>query len=361
MAYRHCDGRGRWPTPIRHTLARAAESFESVAPTQVTAELLGAGAARLRRRRRAAHVSLRDRPGRPRRRSRRPRREAMVLRSAEAWTSSSARGRRAPLVVGYTFQFTRLAEACPAGRSRRREIGDLLLVSGLFASMAQSYYSSRPQDYADVFKFPLTGPKPDTYSDPAISGGGQGQTQITHAMGMVLWATGARAVEVHAKMADAGPDGRPRRRDLVHPRQRRDRNDGPRPAASSRGRGSSSSSATTARAVRPAGAPCRTLTVQRDGNRRPRSPRRCRATRSTRPMQPPAASSTSSVAWARTGRRRSRRRDRGVLEAAYRKRARPPADRVGEPEAPAWTCPTKGVMVARKRYRNRIQEGRPSP
>jgi predicted dehydrogenase len=79
-----------------------------------------------------------------------------------------------------------------------------MLVSGLFASMVQSLYRSRPGDYADVFNFPLTGPKEDTYSNPAISGGGQGQTQITHAMGMVLWATGARAVEVNARMAYAG-------------------------------------------------------------------------------------------------------------------------------------------------------------
>ena len=128
----------------------------------------------------------------------------MVLHAAEAWDLvERSRAKEVPLVVGYTFQFTRLAERARQAFAET-EIGDLLLVSGLFASMVQSYYSSRPQDYADVFKFPLTGPKPDTYSDPAISGGGQGQTQITHAMGMVLWATGARATEVHAKMADAG-------------------------------------------------------------------------------------------------------------------------------------------------------------
>ena len=128
----------------------------------------------------------------------------MVLRAAEAWDLvARSEVRDLPLVVGYTFQFTRLAE-----RARRAlqggEIGELLLVSGLFASMVQSYYSSLPGDYADVFKFPLTGPKADTYSNPAISGGGQGQTQITHAMGMVLWATGARAIEVNAKMSNAG-------------------------------------------------------------------------------------------------------------------------------------------------------------
>ena len=128
----------------------------------------------------------------------------MVLRAAEAWdlvARSEAAG--LPLVVGYTFQFTRLAE-----RTRQAlqggEIGELLLVSGLFASMVQSLFDARPDDYAHIFEFPLTGPKPDTYSDPVISGGGQGQTQITHAMGMVLWVTGARATEVYARMNNAG-------------------------------------------------------------------------------------------------------------------------------------------------------------
>jgi predicted dehydrogenase len=128
----------------------------------------------------------------------------MVLRAAEAWDLvERSKERDLPLVVGYTFQFTRVAGR--VGRAvRDGEIGELLLVAGLFASMMQSFYRSRPGDYADVFRFPFTGPKEDTYSNPAISGGGQGQTQITHAMGMVMWATGARAVEVNARMANVG-------------------------------------------------------------------------------------------------------------------------------------------------------------
>jgi predicted dehydrogenase len=128
----------------------------------------------------------------------------MALRAVEAWDLvERSRSRELPLVVGYTFQFTTLAE-----RARRAiqggEIGHLLLVSSLFASMVQSYYHARPEDYAPVFQFPLTGPKPETYSDPVIAGGGQGQTQVTHAMGMVLWATRARATEVYARMTNAG-------------------------------------------------------------------------------------------------------------------------------------------------------------
>ena len=81
-------------------------------------------------------------------------------------------------------------------------IGELLHVSGLFASMVESYYRGEPDDYQPVFQFPVTGPDASTYADPAICGGGQGQTQVTHAMGMVLWATGRRVTEVSAYMAN---------------------------------------------------------------------------------------------------------------------------------------------------------------
>jgi predicted dehydrogenase len=127
----------------------------------------------------------------------------MVLRGVEAWDlvrRSKENGLH--LVVGYTYQFTRLAERARKA-VREGEIGRMQLVSVLFASMVESYYRARPDDYRDVFGFPLTGPKPDTYANPAIAGGGQAQTQITHAMGMALWVMGARATEVYAQMRNA--------------------------------------------------------------------------------------------------------------------------------------------------------------
>lgn len=124
----------------------------------------------------------------------------MVLRSHEAWDLvERAQCGGLHLTVGYTYQHTR-----HAARAKRvfeaNELGELIAVSGLFASMVESYYRGRPDEYAPVFDFPLTGPAPDTYSDPQISGGGQGQTQVTHAMGMLFWLSGARAVEVSAYM-----------------------------------------------------------------------------------------------------------------------------------------------------------------
>lgn len=128
----------------------------------------------------------------------------MVLTASDAWDLvERARAAAVHLTVGYTYQHTRAA-------NRVRElltsgaVGELIHVSGLFASMVQSYYQGQPDDYRAVFDFPLTGPGASTYSDPSISGGGQGMTQITHAMGMVLWATGRRVEEVSAYMSNQG-------------------------------------------------------------------------------------------------------------------------------------------------------------
>jgi predicted dehydrogenase len=110
-----------------------------------------------------------------------------------------ARQRSLHLMVGYTYQFTRHARLV-RDMVRQGKIGELLFVSGLFASMVEAYYRARPGEYAPVFQFPVIGPDARTYSDPSLSGGGQAQTQITHAMNMVFWVTGRRASEVHAYM-----------------------------------------------------------------------------------------------------------------------------------------------------------------
>ncbi|HET7567856.1 MAG TPA: Gfo/Idh/MocA family oxidoreductase [Gaiellaceae bacterium] len=125
----------------------------------------------------------------------------MTIRAADAWELVRlARERRLHLVVGYTYQFSsharRAKQAFESG-----ELGELLLVSGLFSSIVEAFYRGDTSAYDELFDFQLEGPQRDTYSDPAISGGGQGTTQVTHAMGMVHWLTGARADEVFAHMA----------------------------------------------------------------------------------------------------------------------------------------------------------------
>ena len=124
----------------------------------------------------------------------------MTLTSAHAWDLvRRAEEKGLELMVGTTFQFThqayRVREIAQSGA-----IGDLLHVSGLFASMVENFLRSRPEAYTETFEYPVTGPELDSYSDPKISGGGQGQTQLSHAMGMVFWVTGRRAIEAFAYM-----------------------------------------------------------------------------------------------------------------------------------------------------------------
>lgn len=126
----------------------------------------------------------------------------MTLKAAQAWDLvDRAKRNDLNLMVGYTYQFTRHAEAAREIVQSGR-IGDLRFVSGVYVSWVESYLRGRPQDYAEAFGFPVTGPEPSTYSDPKMSGGGQGHLQATHAMGMVFWVTGRRATEVFAFMED---------------------------------------------------------------------------------------------------------------------------------------------------------------
>jgi len=128
----------------------------------------------------------------------------MTLNAADAWTLVHlARERGVHLQLGYTYHFTSHAQRAKQVLDGG-ELGELQLVSGLFASMVESYYRGDTQDYAELMGNPLTMPTPETYSNPAISGGGQAMTQITHAMGMVHWLTGGRVAEVSAFMSNHG-------------------------------------------------------------------------------------------------------------------------------------------------------------
>ncbi len=124
----------------------------------------------------------------------------MTLTAADAWDLVERAGSSGlHLMVGYTYQFTRHAQAA-RDIVRSGRIGELQLVSGVFTSWVESYLRGRPQDYAEAFGFPVTGPEPDSYSDPSMAGGGQGHLQVTHPMGMALWVTDRRAAQVFAFM-----------------------------------------------------------------------------------------------------------------------------------------------------------------
>ena len=110
-----------------------------------------------------------------------------------------AKAKSLHLTVGYTFQHTNAAKSLKRALDNQ-EIGEILLVNGLFASMAEAYYRGVPEQYKGIFKWAITGPDPQTFSDPKLAGGGQGQTQVSHAIGMILHAINQRATQVAAFM-----------------------------------------------------------------------------------------------------------------------------------------------------------------
>lgn len=107
------------------------------------------------------------------------------------------------LIVGHTYQFTaqarRAREVVSGG-----QIGEVSFVSALFSSMVSAYYQGDPETYREVFNFPVNAPRPDTYSDKSLSGGGQGWTQVIHLMDMVFFVTSLAPSKVFSRLSNQG-------------------------------------------------------------------------------------------------------------------------------------------------------------
>jgi predicted dehydrogenase len=109
-----------------------------------------------------------------------------------------AAARRGELLIGYPLHYNAQALAL------RREIADgaigaLESVACLYASIVRDLYRGAPEAYRDVvFDYPVNAPATATYSDPAVAGGGQGQSQVSHAAALLLWLTGLRVEQVVA-------------------------------------------------------------------------------------------------------------------------------------------------------------------
>lgn len=124
----------------------------------------------------------------------------MVLRSdhaRELLRTAAACDRQ--IIVGYPWhyneQVNRAREWIAAGA-----IGELLYVHSLFASIVWELYRGDVESVADEMGYTVNATGRDTYSDPALSGGGQGVTQITHSGALLLHMTGLEPAEVFALM-----------------------------------------------------------------------------------------------------------------------------------------------------------------
>jgi predicted dehydrogenase/L-rhamnose mutarotase len=108
-----------------------------------------------------------------------------------------ARERGVELVIGYPWHYNEqvlsLRETIAAGR-----IGEIEYVSCLFASIVRELYAGNPEAYREWQGDAVALPGNRTYSDPAVAGGGQGQTQITHSAALMLWLTGLEVESVTA-------------------------------------------------------------------------------------------------------------------------------------------------------------------
>ena len=103
------------------------------------------------------------------------------------------------IVVGYPYHFNRQVltarDWIAAG-----EIGELLYVHTLFASIVWDLFRGNIDLVADAVGFTITPTGTDTYGDPALSGGGQAIVQITHSAALLLFMTGLAPAEVFAFM-----------------------------------------------------------------------------------------------------------------------------------------------------------------
>lgn len=124
----------------------------------------------------------------------------LTTKADEAWELVRlARENDALLSIGATYQYATTFRAVE--RAVREDIGELVLVNGEFSSQTEGLFATT--DESSNHLDPGL-PHGVSYSDPALSGGGQGQTQLTHILGAILKATGLQSTTVTALMHNHG-------------------------------------------------------------------------------------------------------------------------------------------------------------
>lgn len=113
----------------------------------------------------------------------------------------SARAAGVEILVGYTWHYNRQVLEARRWVTNGR-VGELQYVQSFFGSSPVNLYLGAPE--ADVYAYGagdrFDGPLPSTYSDPWLAGGGQGQTQLTHSIALLLFLTGLEPDRVAAFM-----------------------------------------------------------------------------------------------------------------------------------------------------------------
>ncbi len=113
-----------------------------------------------------------------------------------------ARERQRELLVGYPWHYTatslRVRQAIQSG-----ELGAVQYVNCVFASQIRELLGGQDGSGTKSSVFPVHGPG-NIYSQPHLSGGGEGHLQVTHSAGLMFFTTGLRPKRVHTLMHNHG-------------------------------------------------------------------------------------------------------------------------------------------------------------
>jgi predicted dehydrogenase len=100
------------------------------------------------------------------------------------------------ILVGYPWHYNAQAIALRSAIATGR-IGTIELATCTYGSTVREYYRGDTEAYQPVLQL-ARAPRAETYSSPALAGGGQGQTQLTHAAAMLLFVCGLEVEAVAA-------------------------------------------------------------------------------------------------------------------------------------------------------------------
>lgn len=123
-----------------------------------------------------------------------------TINPADAWDLAeiaTEEGRE--LVVAFGWNYRPMVQRAKAMMDEYG-IGHMEQMSVFMASATRDLLSNRGA-YPDAA--PEAVPEQATWTDPSLSGGGYGQAQLSHALGMALWLSGARAASGFALEATA--------------------------------------------------------------------------------------------------------------------------------------------------------------
>jgi predicted dehydrogenase len=120
----------------------------------------------------------------------------MTLRASEAWELVElADSLQRVLMVPTGYHYLPMVLAARQ-QMLQGAVGEVEYMLCHIGSALRSLYAGAPWPYGME---DIPDPK-DYYSDPEVSGGGQGYSQLSHSVMLMLWLTGLRAIEVFAYM-----------------------------------------------------------------------------------------------------------------------------------------------------------------